>query len=373
MASVATKNQFAKLLAQADVKINGDRPWDIVVHSDNFYDRALRSGSVGVGESYMAGEWDCQEVDELIERLIRADLAQYALRNPKAVAYLLGAKVINHGRRSKSFEVAHKHYDIGNDLYKAMLDKRMVYTCGYWKDAKNLDEAQEAKLDLVCRKVGLKPGMRVLDIGGGWGSFAKFAAEKYGVSVVNITVSKEQVALANELCKGLPVENRLQDYRDVNEKFDAIVSIGMFEHVGPKNYREYMKVARRCLVEDGLFLLHTIMGPVSGTAIDPWFNKYIFPNAVVPSLTQISAAAEGSFVIEDVHNFGPYYAKTVMAWHQNFEKAWPKLKDHYGEEFYRMWSLYLKVVAGSFRARTMGLGQVVLSPKGVKGGYTSVR
>jgi cyclopropane-fatty-acyl-phospholipid synthase len=311
----------------------------------------------------------------MMYRLARSNVAQSLQKDSALMRRLAQARLASFAQRSKAFEVAQKHYDIGNDLFQKMLDKRMVYTCGYWKNAKNLDEAQEAKLDLICKKIGLQKGMRVLDIGGGWGSFAKFAAEKYGAEVVNITVSKEQVALANELCKGLPVENRLLDYRDLkDEQFDRIVSIGMFEHVNLPNYRTFMEIARNSLKDDGLFLLHSIgRTQGKGGGVDPWLTKYIFPNSMLPSVTEVADAFQDLFVLEDWHNFGPDYDKTLMAWHANFEKAWPELKDKYGESFYRMWRLYLLACAALFRARRIQLWQIVLSKNGVLGGYQSVR
>ncbi len=255
-----------------------------------------------------------------------------------------------------------------------MLDKRMVYTCGYWRNANNLNDAQEAKLELTCKKLNLKPGMKVLDIGCGWGSFAKYAAEKYKVKVVGITISKEQVILGNKLCKGLPVEIRLQDYRDLNEKFDRIVSLGMFEHVGPKNYKTYMKVVDRCLKDDGLFLLHTIgTNTIKGRA-DRWINKYIFPNGVLPSVNQITKSTEGLFVLEDWHNFREDYSKTLRAWHTNFNNNWDKIKKDYDERFKRMWNYYLVSMAAGFRVgKKFQLWQIVFSKNGVEGGYESVR
>jgi cyclopropane-fatty-acyl-phospholipid synthase len=321
----------------------------------------------------MAGEWDCEQLDVLIDRLLKADLFKYVLKNPRFIAQLVGAKVMNYGSKSRAFQVGERHYDIGNELYKAMLDKRMIYSCGYWKDAKNLDEAQEAKLDLICRKLQLKKGMRLLDIGGGWGGLAKYAAEKYGASVVTVSVSKEQVAMANESCKGLDVENRLMDYRDLDEKFDRIASVGMLEHVGAKNFRTYLKTARKNLKEDGLFLLHSIVSPQTEGISDPWMGKYIFPNGYVPSFKQITSAAEGLFMVEDLHNIGAYYDPTLMAWWENFDKAWPKLKKDYDDTFYRMWRFYLLCCAGSFRSRGNGVAQFILSPHGVAGGYDSVR
>jgi cyclopropane-fatty-acyl-phospholipid synthase len=250
-----------------------------------------------------------------------------------------------------------------------MLDRGINYSCGYWKKAKTLDDAQEAKLDLICRKMGLRSGMKVLDIGCGWGGFAKYAAEKYGANIHGITVSQEQVIFANKFCQGLDVKIELKDYRELKGKFDRIVSIGMFEHVGCRNYRTFMKVIHRCLNADGLFLLHTIAGNVSVNSTDPWSNKYIFPNSMLPSAKQITSAAEGLFVLEDWHSFGQYYDKTLMAWHNNFTKNWTKLKDAYNERFYRMWTYYLLSCAGSFRSRKNQLWQIVFSKKGIKGGF----
>lgn len=367
------KKQVEALFSKADVQINGKRPWDIKVHDERFYQRVLSDGQLGVGESYMDGWWDCDDMPEMSFRVYRAGLETQIKPTWGLGLAMLEAKFLNLQTKSRASKDVQYHYNIGNDLYKAMLDKRMVYTCGYWKNAKNLNEAQEAKLDLVCKKIGLKKGDKVLDIGCGWGSFAKYAAEKYGAHVVGITIAKEQVELARELCKGLPVEIRLQDYREINEKFDHIISLGMFEHVGYKNFREYMKVVHRCLNDDGLFLLHTIASHVTIKRATPWVDKYIFPGAVIPSITQMGQAIEGLFVMEDWHNFGSYYANTTLAWWNNFNKAWPKLQDKYGERFYRMWKFYLLMGSGIAKARGVGLWQIVLSKKGVLGGYNSIR
>jgi cyclopropane-fatty-acyl-phospholipid synthase len=242
-----------------------------------------------------------------------------------------------------------------------MLDKRMVYTCGYWRDATNLDDAQEAKLDLVCRKLGLREGMRVLELGCGWGSFAKYAAEKYGVSVTGYTVSREQIALGRDTCAGLPVELRLDDYRNARGTYDRVLSIGIMEHVGPKNYRTYLEVVDRCLGPGGVSLIHTIASPVSGTVPDPWTVKYIFPNGSLPSISELAQAMDGLFTIQDLHAFGPYYDPTLMAWHRNFTAAWPTLKAQYDERFYRIWTYYLLMCAAAFRARYAHLFQIVIT------------
>ncbi|MDP3916240.1 MAG: cyclopropane fatty acyl phospholipid synthase [Bacteroidota bacterium] len=368
------------LLSEAHVTLNGTGDSDIQVNNPAFYNRVLRDGVLGLGESYMDGWWEVKNLDELIFRLITASLHE-KIKSWKIVSQIIKAKVFNAGKQSKAFEVGEKHYNIGNLLFQKMLDKRMAYSCGYWKDARNLDEAQESKLDLICRKLYLQPEMKVLDIGSGWGSFCKYAAEKYGVEVTGITISKEQAELSSQICKGLKVEIKLQDYRKLNAEsllgkgifFDRVVSIGMFEHVGYKNYRIYMQTIHRLLKEDGLFLLHTIGSNKSMITTDPWTNKYIFPNSMLPSITQIGASIEQLFVMEDLHNFGQDYDKTLMAWFENFDRSWDELKPDYDERFYRMWKYYLLSCAGSFRARKNQLWQIVLSKKGVPNGYQAIR
>jgi cyclopropane-fatty-acyl-phospholipid synthase len=367
------KRTIEKLLKHADIAIGGERPWDIRVSDERFYGSVVRGGGFALGESYMAGWWDVDELDSFVARLLETEAHKSITITPGLVLLYLSATLRNRASSSRSFEVARRHYDVGNDLFLRMLDKRMVYTCGYWRDAKNLDEAQEAKLDLVCRKLGLQPGEHVLDIGCGWGSFGKFAAEKYGVRVTGVTISKEQIKLGEELCKGLPVAFILEDYRKISGTFDHIVSLGMFEHVGYKNYRQFFEIVRDHLKDKGLFLLHTLGENVSRVVGDRWMDKYIFPNGMVPSIAQIGKALEGIFVMEDWHNFGADYEKTLHAWFANFDRHWPELRDAYGDTFYRMWKYYLLSCAGVLRAREMNLWQIVLSKRGVPGGYRSVR
>lgn len=356
-------------LADADVKIDGERPWDIKVRDKRFYTKVLLKGSLGFGESYMDHWFDVEQVDEAVTRILQV---QYD-KQPNPLLQLLSKPLINKQSKKRALTVGKQHYDLSNKLFQCMLDKRMAYSCGYWKDAANLDEAQENKLRLVCEKISLKPGMRVLDIGCGWGSFSRYAAENYGANVVGITISQEQLEFARELHKGWPIEFRFQDYRDLNEKFDRIVSIGQMEHVGYRNYREYMQIASRCLKDEGLFLLHTIGSNVSTYSTDPWIDKYIFPNGQLPSCAQLAQAAEGLFVMEDWHNFGADYDKTLIAWNNNFEAHWNELKSDYDQRFYRMWRYYLLTCAAAFRSRQIQLWQIAYSKKGVPGGYTTVR
>jgi len=361
------------ILSQAGIETSNSRPWDIQVRNDEFYEKVLRKGSIGLGEAYMDGLWECDNLEEFFCRLISSEPEKKLKKNWKMISYYLGSVILNKSSKSRAFQIAQRHYDIDNELFRYMLDKRMVYSCAYWKDAKNLDEAQEAKLDLICRKLNLKPGCKVLDIGCGWGSFVKYAAEKYNVISVGITISKEQAEFARDYCKGFPVEIRLQDYRDVDEQFDYIVSVGMFEHVGYKNYLTYMRTANKNLKDEGMFLLHTIGNNVSKVACDPWIDKYIFPNSLIPSMKQITSCIEGLFVMEDFHNFGYHYYLTLMEWFRNFNKNWDKIKENYDERFYRMWKYYLLSSAASFKCRDLQLWQIVLSKKGVPGGYQPVR
>jgi cyclopropane-fatty-acyl-phospholipid synthase len=352
------------LLEQAGVEVGGKRPWDISVHNQHFYGRVLRDGSLGLGESYMEGWWDCAQLDQFFERVMSAGLDQVAARSWKAALLWLAATFYNRQNPHRSPRVARRHYDAGNELFEAMLGRNMVYTTGRWEHAANLDEAEEAKLDFVCQRLELKAGMRVLDIGCGWGSFARFAAERYGAEVYGVTLSREQRALGEQRCAGLPVELKLQDYREIRseEQFDRVVSLGMFEHVGYKNYRTFFDAARRVLRPDGRMYLSTIGSNRSVHATDPWIEKYIFPNSHLPSIQQIGTAIENRFLPLEWYNWGADYDRTLMAWHANFSAGWAAWQQKYGEPFCRMWRFYLLASAAGFRAQRMQVWQMVLEP-----------
>jgi cyclopropane-fatty-acyl-phospholipid synthase len=353
-----------ELFALAGIEIGGHAPGDIRVHDPRFYERVLRDASIGFGEAYMEEWWETDALDVTIDKIMRANLKQKITGSWRMRALTVKALMLNLQAKARAGASIEAHYDIGNDLYTRMLDPRMVYTCAYWKDATTLTEAQEAKLDLVCRKVGLEPGMRVLDLGCGWGGFASWAAEKYGCTVLGVTLSKDQVSLGNQLWKHLPVELRLCDYRDVQGQFDRVVSIGMMEHVGPKNHREMMQTIDRCLKPDGVSLIHTIANNRSLRHGTPFIEKYIFPNAVAPSLAQIGRAMEGLFVLEDLHNIGPDYDPTLMAWWENFDRTYSEISDHYDRKFYLMWKFYLLAAAGASRSRDGQLYQLVMTKTG---------
>jgi len=358
-------DMFAELLLTAGIRINGPDPWDPQIKDDRLYQRVLRDGTLGFGEGYMDGWWHAERVDQLCERLMRSRIDDHVKDNSVLLAYAIKTRLLNLQAVTRAFAPA-IHYDLGNDLYEAMLDKRMMYTCAYWHGAgaTDLDAAQEAKLDLICRKLDLKPGQRVLELGCGWGGFASFAAEHYGVTVTGYTVSQEQVRWAHERYGHLPIDIRLDDYRNATGVYDAVVSIGLMEHVGVKNYRGYMQLADRLLAPGGVAFVHTIGGNRQRAHIEPWFDKYIFPNAVLPSLASLISAMEGIFIPEDVHNIGEDYDRTLLAWWRNFDAAWPTLRARYGDAFYRRWKYYLLSCAGAFRSRSQQLFQIVMTRHG---------
>ncbi len=368
------KALLTELLATADVRCDGARSWDIVVHDERFHRRVLADGSLGLGESYMDGWWDCEEVDAMICRVLRARLPERVRTTFRTSVAWATSYLCNLQTRRRARIVGRTHYDLGNDFFAAMLDPAMQYSCAWFNGTDDLAEAQQRKLDLICRKLHLRPGLRLLDIGCGWGGLARHAAEHYDCRVVGITISQEQQRLAAENCRGLPVEIRLQDYRDVRERFDRVVSVGMMEHVGFRNYRRYMEAAMSGLQHDGdLFLCHTIGNTTSRRWSDPWITRYIFPNSMLPSPAQATRAAEGLAVLEDVHNFGASYDRTLLAWEANVRQAWPRFRERYGERFLRMWRYYLLSCAGAFRARDIQLYQFVFARGGVPGGYEPVR
>lgn len=368
-----SRQTIQKLLSVAGVTINGSQPWDIEVHNEKLYGRVLAQGSLGLGEAYMDGWWDVERLDEFFSRILRVRLDEHIKITPANVILFLKSRMLNLQTRMRSKKVAREHYDLGNDFYMSFLDPYNQYTCGYFKDTDDLNAAQEKKLELLCKKLQISPNDRVLDIGCGWGGFAKYAATFHGCQVTGITISDEQFHYAQEFCKGLPVKIEKKDYRDLNESFDKILICGMIEHVGVKNYRRLMEVVHRNLNDAGLFLLHTIGGNVSVSFTEPWISRYIFPNSMIPSARQLSAAIEGLFVMEDWHNFGAHYVKTLKAWYENFNANWDQFQSHYGQRFYRMWKYYLLSCVGTFQARQNQLWQIVLSKDGCPEGYHSIR
>lgn len=336
------------LLEKAEVEVNGHNPGDIQVHNPNFYRRVALRGSVGLGESYMEGWWDSERVDLFVERLLSANIK--TMPSTTAIKHFLNFQ------RWRPFHIGKAHYDHGNEFYEKMLDSEMSYTAGHWDKAENLDQAQENKLELICQKLGLEDGMKILDIGCGFGAFARHATRNYGAQVTGITVSVEQAKLAREKSKDLPIDIQVVDYMDAKGEYDAIVSIEMIEAVGLRNFRKYFEKAHSMLNPCGNFLLQAITTNQSTWSSDAWLDKYIFPDGKLGSISQIVKATEGNFVVEEVDTFSPHhYPRTLQAWNTNlFGDDIPSSSDN------RMWHYYLMICDATFTTEKNQVSQINL-------------
>lgn len=363
----------------ADIRFDGQRPWDLQVHDSQFFGELVRRGSLALGEGYVAGQWDCDQLDELINRLLRVRANQpLSLRGAiSAAVERLRDQLINPQSLARAFRVGRQHYDIDHRVYAATLDRRLVYSCGHWQEASSLEEAQLQKLERICRKLQMQPGQRLLDVGCGWGSLAAHAAEHHGVRVTAITVSAAQYLWVREHYGHLPIQVELCDYRSLpgllRGRFERIASVGMFEHVGQRNHPCFFRCMQQLMEADGLLLLHTIghAGPRGGT--DPWIDAYVFPGGRLPSATEVCRASAPHLRLEDWENFGGDYVRTLLAWWQNFQARWPELQGHLGEKFYRFWRYYLLSCAGYFRSGQGQVWQLVMSRPESSRVYRSLR
>ena len=365
------------LLEAADVQIDGRRHWDLQVHDPAVWTDVLRHGSLGLGDSYVRGAWDCEALDELFTRLLRAGADRTAARLNRLAVWrqTLTERLLNLQSPARSRQAIRQHYDGHPEVYAAMLDPWRIYSCGFWQQASNLNEAQEHKLRLIGDKLQLQPGQRVLDIGCGWGGLAAYLADHYNVSVVGITLSPEQQQTALQLWPDRPLRFLLCDYRSLaqleEQPFDRVVSVGMYEHVGPRNGHRFFQTVAQSLRDDGLMLLHTIGDRRRARAAshDAWINRHIFPNGRLPAAAELADALGDAFLIEDWHPFGLDYDRTLMAWQANVDRAWPDLEARISadegamaaQEFQRFWRYYLLSCAGFFRSRQGQLWQLVLS------------
>jgi cyclopropane-fatty-acyl-phospholipid synthase len=363
------KPLLESLLEGSSVRIDGGRPWDIRVHRDRLYRRALR-GSLGIGESYVDGDWDCDALDELFRRVLSGNAQGKALIRAARAFKALQSRFTNLQTKRRSRAVAEEHYDIDHRMYALFLGPWNQYTCCFFDGTRDLERAEVLKLELLCDKLELKPGDRLLDIGCGWGGFAKYAAATRGCEVTGISLSEEQIRYAVEYTRGLPVAIRKLDYRDLPGSglppFDKVSIVGMLEHVGYKNYATIMGVVHQMLKPDGLFLLHTIGNCEKTTVVDPWIEKYIFRNSMAPAMSQLSDAAEGRFVIEDWENYGHYYVPTLQAWYDRFNANWDRIRalptaKPFDERFRRMWNYYLMSSKAAFDVEQLHLWQLVMT------------
>jgi cyclopropane-fatty-acyl-phospholipid synthase len=361
----AAREAVEQLFRAADIRIGGGRPWDIQVHDERFFPRVLAGGTLGFGEAYVDGWWDCEALDVMCCCAIRARIEERFASSLRDLFAFTISLLSNRQSRRRACQVGETHYDLGNDFFQAMLDPWMQYSCALFGKGDDLAAAQRRKLEMICQRLQLQPGLRLLDVGCGWGGLAKYAAENHGCSVVGLTISREQQQFAERWCRGLDVQILLRDYREIQGTFDRAVSIGMVEHVGFKNYRTYLRKVADSLGKGGRFLCQGICNPVTSNQLDPWIRRYIFPNSLLPSLSRLTKAAEGLFLVEDLRNLGPHYDPTLVAWERNFQRAWPRFAEHFDERFRRMWRFYLLSCAGAFRARSLQVYSILFRKDGV--------
>lgn len=375
MASV--KCIVVDLLSRAGVGVDGRQPWDLRVLDDRFYGRVAAQASLGFGDSYVDGWWECPRIDELIHRLLSHDLEAELGTDLGVRLQLLKAKLWNLQAPSRSPAVA-AHYDLGNEFFERVLGKTVMYSCAYWRRAGDLDAAQLAKIELVANKLDVVAGDHVVDLGCGWGALAEHLATTRGCRVTAVTISPAQASYVRRRCAGLPVDVIEADYRDPRVvaagPYDKIACVGMMEHVGRKNYRSFLALCARLVKRDGLCLVHTIGTSVTTDVTDPWIERRIFPGSVLPSVVDVARAAEGQLTLEDWHSLGADYDRTLLAWHDNFAAYAASGELRRGERFERTWRYYLLSFAGCFRTRrTIQLWQMVFSRDGKQGGYASIR
>jgi len=341
---------------------------DIVVNNKEMFVKIASNGELGLVESYINGDWDSDNLEKTISELIsKLDFLKNQIKKQSLNFIFMEIKAViknriqNNSIKSVKKNISH-HYDIGNDLFQKMLGKHMQYTCAYfYKPNMTLDEAQYAKMELIAKKIDLKPNMKVLDIGCGFGSMAQHLAKHYNVYVIGVTLSKEQKKYADEYFSHPRVTIELKDYRHVTGNFDRVYSVGMFEQVGRKRYKEYYDKCYELLKPDGIMLIHTI-----GTNKRKWnhnsfINKYIFPEGELPHIENLTHSFVDKWHLEDWQNMGLSYAKTTKLWHTNIGD-WSGL-DNYDERFRRMWDFYLLGCVANFQSRNVCLWQIVYTKR----------
>jgi cyclopropane-fatty-acyl-phospholipid synthase len=326
----------------------------------------LTNPELHFGDAYSEGRIDVEgDLVEFLEEVFRGMYMEADL----GFAHRQLSKLLNRPRQNSltgSKENIHHHYDIGNDFYRLWLDERMLYTCAYFPDPSvTLEEAQLAKMDHVCRKLQLRPGETVVEAGCGWGGLAIHMARHYGVKAKAYNISHQQIIYARERAEAEGLRDRVEfiedDYRNISGRFDAFVSVGMLEHVGPNNYRDMGNVIGRCLKENGRGLVHSI-GRNKASLMNAWIERRIFPGAYPPTLREMMEIFEpGGFSIIDVENLRMHYARTLEHWLERFEKAGDLVSEMFDQRFVRAWRLYLAGSKASFTTGYLQLFQVVFA------------
>lgn len=376
------KKFVEELFSQAGIEVNGSNPWDPQIHNPIAYNMTVGNGLIGAGEAYMRGYWDCEQLEEFFRRAVQVDLAKRMPWNLSTATLVTKARLMNLQLPKRAWEVGRMHYDLPREVWECTLDFAMTGSCAYYRfPDETLDQAQQNKLNLTLKKVGLQKGHSLLDIGVGWAAFSGLSAITYGAKPIGITVSEGQREYIRSRYGDI-VDVRVHPWQQtvLEQPVDRIISVEMFEHVGSDNYRKFFQLCRDSITDDGLMLLHTIVGHNPSKHIDPWMDKYIYPGGCIPTLGQITTAVHGLFHVEDVHDIGGHYPATLLAWMANFRRNWdvvkalgPKRLGMDPEVFCRMWYYHYMASAGGFLSRVISVHQIVLSTNGVPGGYQSIR
>ena len=370
--NIVSKNKVGAFLNRAGLQVDGPNEFDPKVTSDEFYRMVTLKGMLGLGESYVLGHWDCEDLEVFFLRAFRSGLLE-ELANAlpmKIMRFMYGVSNPQSVIRAK--HNAQDHYAKQEAVVLSMTGRRKAYTCARWTDPLDpnevdIDIAQERKLQLIYNKLCLNPGKKTLDIGCGWGSLIGFLAER-GVDSYGITPVDSQIEYIRNAYGGT-VKVAVSDYRDRPADwnlFDAVVSVGMYEHVGRKNADAYMHAVNNMLAPESLALTHCFgIANSKVPLVDPWTEKYIFPGVYLPTLSEIVQASENADLrVVDVEEMGIHYQKTLRSWNKNFVEAWPMLKQNqsFNPCFFRMWRYYLLIAAAAFGARKIDLWQIIHQP-----------
>lgn len=367
--NILTNNTKLQIINNKTSTISTNNNPDIIVNNNNFYTKLLKHGEIGLGESYVDKDWDSNNLEETLYNLI---INQKKIENAiiKNSPNLIIKKLLDIPSDIFSTDNTKNdikfHYDIGNKLYENMLGKSMLYSCAYfYKQGLSLDEAQYAKLDLIAKKLNLKEGMRVLDIGCGFGTAAIYLSKKFNVNILGISLSKEQINYFNSIYTGTQVQVIYKDYRELtrehNNSYDCIYSIGMFEHIGINNHIDYYNKCFKLLKTNGTMLIHTIVSNKRLYSHNSWITKYIFPGAELPHISDFTKKYTDNWLLQDLQCIGKSYSKTLLAWKKNINDS--SVFNNYDDKFKRTWNYYLLLCSAAFRAREITVFQLVYFKK----------
>lgn len=355
-----------KLWGGKKAVVKGTSSTGMVIHDRYALCRLLTNPLLHFGDDYSSGRIDIEgDLPQFLQTVYQAMAKKPKFRRTSD-PYAHRRNQPNHNSIADARRNIHHHYDLGNDFYRLWLDDEMVYTCAYFSDETiSLEHAQKAKMDLICRKLQLKPGQSVVEAGCGWGGLARHMARNYGVTVKAYNISREQIAYARQRCRDEGLDDKIEyvedDYRNIAGSYDVFVSVGMLEHVGPDHYPELGRIIDRSLAAGGIGLIHTI-GQNCATPMSPWFLKRLFPGSYAPTIREIMTIFEPlELTVLDLENLRLHYAKTCAHWLQRFEAHQEQIGEMFDEFFIRTWRLYLSGCIANFTIGSLQLFQILFS------------